>query len=187
MPVLRYQLGSSVIRLQKVKEIMQVTVAKIGKARGLKGEVFLQSFTDIPDDRFFEGEVYETSSSQFPELTIEFAREINGKWAVKFAEVSSREGAEALRNIELYIETVEGEEEDAWYPHELVGLAVYSPQEELIGEVKALFPSDFQDLLQVKTTDGRTGLIPLVYELVTEVDIEAGRVVIDPPAGIFDL
>jgi 16S rRNA processing protein RimM len=39
----------------------------------------------------------------------------------------------------------------------------------------------------VKLTDGRTGLVPFVKAIVVEVDLAGGRVVVDPPEGLFDL
>ncbi len=79
------------------------------------------------------------------------------------------------------------EDEDAWYEKDLVGLSVVTVAGEPVGKVVALDPRPTQDLLVVRLTDGREGLVPFVAALVPQVDVAGGRVVIDPPAGLFDL
>ncbi len=77
--------------------------------------------------------------------------------------------------------------DDGWYPQELVGLSVHDLQGHRIGEVVGLELRGAQDLLEVRLDDGRTGRVPFVTALVPVVDPAGGRVVIDPPTGLFDL
>jgi len=56
-----------------------------------------------------------------------------------------------------------------------------------VGVVTALESRPSQDLLVLRLTDGREALVPFVTAIVPEVDIEGGRVVLDPPAGLLDL
>ena len=100
-----------------------------------------------------------------------------------FEECASREDAEALRGARLLVE--EHEEEDAWYPHQLKGLAARTPGGEDLGTVTGLTPGAAQDLLLVKTQAG-TVMVPFVTQLVPTVDVEGGFVVIDAPPGLFD-
>ena len=79
----------------------------------------------------------------------------------------------------------EHEEEDAWYPHQLKGLAARTRSGEVLGTVSGLTPGAAQDLLLVKTQAG-TVMVPFVTQLVPTVDVEGGFVVIDAPPGLFD-
>lgn len=80
-----------------------------------------------------------------------------------------------------------GDVDEGWYPQELAGLSVYDPDGHRIGEVVRLELRGPQDLLEVQLDDGRSGRVPFVMALVPVVDPAGGRVVIDPPPGLFDL
>jgi 16S rRNA processing protein RimM len=58
---------------------------------------------------------------------------------------------------------------------------------ERLGELLRIDHAPAHDLLVVRLTDGRTGLVPFVREIVPEVDVRGGRIVITPPEGLFDL
>jgi len=68
-----------------------------------------------------------------------------------------------------------------------VGLKAVTVAGEEVGEVISLQPGAAQDLLVLRLTDGREALVPFVTAIVPEVDIEGGRVVLDPPVGLLDL
>ncbi len=166
---------------------MQLTVAKIGAPHGLKGEVRLDVRTDVPERRLAVGTMLETDPQEAGPLTIERTREYKDATYVIFSECRDRTGAEALRGISLVVETDEEEEieEDAWYSHELVGLEVLDSDGYTLGEVIALEPMPAQDLLVVREPDGIITRVPFVKEIVTEVDIDDGCIVVDAPAGLF--
>ncbi len=166
---------------------MQLTVAIIGAPHGLKGEVRLDVRTDSPQRRLAAGSMLETEPAEVGPLTIERAREYKGATYVLFSECRDRSGAEALRGVSLIVETDEEEdaEEDAWYRHELVGLEVLDPDGYTLGEVIALESMPAQDLLVVREPDGIVTRVPFVKQIVTEVDLADGCVVVDAPAGLF--
>lgn len=166
---------------------MQLTVAKIGAPHGLKGEVRLDVRTDVPERRLAVGTMLETDPQEAGPLTIERTREYKDATYVIFSECRDRTGAEALRGISLVVETDEEEEieEDAWYSHELVGLEVLDSDGYTLGEVIALEPMPAQDLLVVREPDGIITRVPFVKEIVTEVDIDDGCIVVNAPAGLF--
>lgn len=120
---------------------MLVTVAIIGSARGLKGEVKLNVRTDSPERRLVVGAMYETDPAELLPVTISSVRTYKGSTFVTFAEYADRSGAEALRDTKLVIETDEDDiEDDAWYPHELIGLEALDPEGYELGEVTGLEP-----------------------------------------------
>ncbi|ERH15376.1 16S rRNA processing protein RimM [Actinobaculum sp. oral taxon 183 str. F0552] len=169
------------------RDAMQLTVAVIGSPRGLKGEVRLDVRTDQPERRLAPGTMLETDPAEVGPLTLVRARQYKGGTYAVFAECSDRTMAERLRGIRLTVETDEDEyvEDDAWYEHELVGLEALDPEGRTLGRVGGLETGAAQDLLLVREQDGGLVRVPLVREIVTEVDLEGGRVVIDAPGGLF--
>ncbi|WP_338067699.1 ribosome maturation factor RimM [Actinobaculum suis] len=167
-------------------DVMQLTVGVIGAAKGLKGEVRLEVRTDAPEKRLRIGNKLETDPAEFGPLTVARTREYKGSLFVMFEEVKNRNTAEELRGTRLVIESDEDEpEDDAWYPHELVGLEALDPEGYELGIVAGLEHGVAQDLLLVREQDGRITRVPFVSEIVTEVDIDDNCVVMDPPPGLF--
>lgn len=165
---------------------MKLTVARIGRAHGLKGEVTVEVRTDIPDDRLVPGEVYETEPAGAGPLTIGQVRTQAGRWYLRFEEVTTREAADAARGVELVIDGDESDEDDAWYVHELVGLTAKRDSGEVIGEVVDLQSMPAQDLLIIKQASGHRAMIPFVDEFVADVDLEGGEITLTPPHGLLD-
>lgn len=173
---------------------MDVVVARIGKAHSLRGEVTVEVRTDDPRGRFQVGRVFATEArrgSGVPrELTLRSTRVHNGTWLLAFEEIPDRTGAESLRNTLLLLpdaDALDEGEDDGYYEKDLVGLRVEDPAGSVLGEVVALETRPAQDLLEVRLTDGRAGLVPFVEALVPVVDVAGGRIVVDAPAGLFDL
>ncbi len=154
----------------------------VGSARGLQGEVNVQVRTDSPLEVFQVGAEVETNRDDQTTLTISSVRSHNGRLLLRFEGVTSREGAEALRGAELLVPA--HQEEDAWYEHELKGLHVEDVDGEQLGEVQALLSSPAHDLLVVRF-EGEDVLVPFVEEIVPQVLVEEGKVVVDPPGGLF--
>jgi 16S rRNA processing protein RimM len=167
---------------------MQVVVARIGKAHGLRGEVTVQVLTGAPDERFVPGATFVTEPVAAGPLVLRSARDHNGILLLGFEQTDDRTGAEGLRGIKLLADVLEDDDdEDAWYERDLVGLKAVTVGGVEVGEVTALESRPAQDLLVVRLTDGRQARVPFVTAIVPEVDIAGGRVVLDPPAGLLDL
>ncbi|GAB3579032.1 ribosome maturation factor RimM [Calidifontibacter terrae] len=162
-----------------------VLVARIGKPHGLRGEVTVQTHTDNPQERFVEGAQFATEPDRGP-LTIRTARLHNGVQLLSFVEADDRTGAEGLRGTRLFA-APDDEDDDGFYEDDLVGLAVVDLDGAPLGTVAALHSRPAQDLLEIELPDGRTAYLPFVAEIVPEVDLEAGKVVADPPPGLLEL
>lgn len=169
---------------------IDVIVATVGRAHGLRGEVLVQLRTDQPEDRLAVGAVFVVPTAEGDStLTVAATRIQQERWYVRFAEVGDRTAAEALRGTEL-VATVDAEQEaeedpDAWFPAQLTGLRVRDLDGHELGEVVGLEHYPGQDLLIVRTADRRRVQLPLVEQLVPEVDVDRGVVVADPPGGLF--
>ncbi|WP_425954518.1 ribosome maturation factor RimM [Xylanimonas sp. McL0601] len=164
---------------------MQLVVARVARAHGLRGEVSLDLRTDDPETRLAVGEQLATEPASAGPLTILSVRVHQSRWLVRFAEVGDRTAAEALRGVELVVEADASDEEDAWYPHELRGLRVELTDGTVVGEVMALEHLPAHDALAIRETGGERTLVPFVKAMVPVVDVAGGRVVLDPPGGLL--
>ena len=170
----------------------EVIVATIGKAHGLRGEVALNLRTDQPAERLAVGTVFEIDAPAGAprRLTLSSTRTQQDRWYARFEEVPDRTAAEALRGTELALE-LDAEQEteedpDAWYASQLKGLPVKHVDGRDLGVVTDLQHYPAQDLLLVRTPGGRRVQLPLVAQLVPEVDLDAGVILADPPGGLFE-
>ncbi|WP_446040048.1 ribosome maturation factor RimM [Streptomyces sp. SID1121] len=168
---------------------MQLVVARIGRAHGIKGEVTVEVRTDEPELRLGPGAVLGTEPVSAGPLTIATGRVHSGRLLLRFEGVSDRGGAEALRNI-LLIAEVDPEElpedPEEFYDHQLMDLDVVLADGTEIGRITEITHLPSQDLFIVERPDGSEVMIPFVEEIVTEIDLEEQRAVIDPPPGLID-
>ncbi|GAB2459518.1 ribosome maturation factor RimM [Xylanimonas ulmi] len=164
---------------------MQLVVARVGRAHGLRGEVALDLRTDDPDTRLAVGQRLATEPASAGPLTVVTTRVHQGRWLVRFAETADRTAAEALRGVDLVVEAEASDEQDAWYPHELRGLRAELTDGAVVGEVVALEHLPAHDVLVIKETGGERTLVPFVTAIVPVVDVAGGRVVLDPPGGLL--
>ncbi|WP_353708119.1 ribosome maturation factor RimM [Cellulosimicrobium sp. ES-005] len=164
---------------------MELTVARVGKAHGLRGEVVLDLRTDEPEERLAVGERLVTRPAAAGPLIVATVRVHQGRWLVGFEGVRDRTAAEALRGVELVVEVEASDEEDAWYPHELVGLRAEDPDGRTLGRIDGLEHLPAHDVLVLRETGGARTLVPFVRQIVPLVDVAGGRVVLDPPGGLL--
>ncbi|MFJ8669183.1 ribosome maturation factor RimM [Streptomyces sp. NPDC093600] len=168
---------------------MQLVVARIGRAHGIKGEVTVEVRTDEPELRLAPGAVLATDPASAGPLTIETGRVHSGRLLLRFEGVRDRNAAEALRNI-LLIADVDPDEQpegdDEYYDHQLMDLDVVLTDGTEVGRITEISHLPSQDLFIVERPDGTELMIPFVEEIVTEIDLEEQRAVIDPPPGLID-
>lgn len=172
----------------------QLRVGRLVKAHGLKGAFKLELYTDDPEGRFVPGNTFtlqvpESSPWHGRPLTVREFRWMNSHPVAFFEGVDDRTAAEELVKAILWIDQDTADapaEDDAWYDHQLVGLDVVRDGE-TVGRVVRVDHFPAQDLLIVRPSgEDREVLVPFVSAIVPEVDIEGGRVVVTPPAGLFE-
>ncbi|GGK49599.1 ribosome maturation factor RimM [Streptomyces flaveus] len=168
---------------------MQLVVARVGRAHGIKGEVTVEVRTDEPELRLAPGAVLATDPASVGPLTIETGRVHSGRLLLRFEGVRDRTAAEALRNTLLIAEVdpdATPEEPDEYYDHQLMDLDVVTKDGAEVGRITEISHLPSQDLFVVERPDGSEALIPFVAEIVVEIDLEEQRAVIDPPPGLID-
>lgn len=166
-------------------DTMQVVIGRIGRAHGIRGDVSVDIRTDEPERRFAPGSSVLCAGRT---LTVSSSRPHGGRLLVGFERIADRDAAEALRG-ELISADIDPDEspddEDAYYDHQLVGLQVRDDSGTTLGQVSEVVHLPAQDLLAVQTDDGEV-LVPFVQELVPEVDLDDGHLVVVDLPGLFD-
>ncbi len=145
--------------------------------------------TDEPERRFAPGASLKTDNAQYPTLTIETMRWHSGRLLLHLEGVTDRSLVEELRGVVLSVDVDPDErpaDPDEFYDHQLVGLDVVDSAGAVLGTVSEVVHGP-QDLLVVKRPEGGEAMVPFVASLVPEVDVSAGRVVVDLPDGLLDL
>jgi 16S rRNA processing protein RimM len=166
---------------------MQLVIGRIGRAHGVRGDLFVEPMTDEPDHRYAGGTVLMTSDNTT--LTVATSKWHSGRFVVHFAGVDDRNVAEALRGQTLSIDVDPAElpeDPDEYYDHQLVGLNVALEDGSVIGVIGEVIHLPSQDLLSVKREGDTEVLIPFVMEFVPEIDLETKTVTITPPPGLLN-
>jgi 16S rRNA processing protein RimM len=147
--------------------------------------VSVQVRTDSPEQRFTPGAQFGAGVGRT--LTVDTVRPHTENLLVRFAGVSDRAAAQALRGTVLTLEVAELPDladPDEFYDHQLEGLAAVRTDGTVLGTVREVVHAPASDLLVLQTDHGEA-LVPFVRAIVPEVDLAGGRVVIDPPAGLL--
>ncbi|WP_433253464.1 ribosome maturation factor RimM [Streptosporangium sp. CA-135522] len=166
---------------------MQLVIGRIGRPHGLRGDVSVEVRTDDPERRFAPGTALATDPASAGPLVVESRRWHSGILLIRFEGVSDRNRAEDLRGTTLVIDSADippSDDPDEFYDHQLIGLAVVTPDGERVGEVTDVLHHG-QDLLVVRR-QGAEVYVPFVKALVPVIDLDKGILVVDGPAGLLD-
>lgn len=161
-----------------------VHVGKILGAHGLRGAVRVLPHTDVPDRHKTLKEVLVRTARAERMMTVSAAAPTGkGLWLVKFDGTSDRTEAEKLTGGEILIrdEDLPDLPEGEYYVHQIVGLRVVTVSGRELGPVTEVLPTGANDVYVTEA-----GLIPATHEVVKEIDLQAGRMVIDPLPGMLE-
>jgi 16S rRNA processing protein RimM len=163
----------------------RLEVGRIVKAHGLRGEVVVEAVSNRPE-RFAPGAVLYAGERALPVRRAgpqggpdPSGRMSRARWIVSFEGVDDRNEAERLRGTVLTGDLLaHGDDADELWVHELVGSELLDPAGRVLGRVAAVEANPASDLLVLESG----ALVPMVFV----VEAAAGRVVVDPPAGLLD-
>jgi len=169
-------------------ELDWLIVGRVGKPHGVHGDLLVEIMSDFPermaeDVKFGVGE--EDGPSEFHRV---FRVRIHkGRWLLSVVGLRDRSEVDDWRGRFLFLPELPPEElpEGFFYEHHLVGLGCELASGERLGEVTGLDTAGGQARLTVRV-GGREFQVPYVPEIVREVDLEGGRIVVDPPRGLLD-
>lgn len=148
-------------------------IGRLRKAHGVRGQISVELTTDRPERlqagvRWFARDRW---------VTVTSASRHQDRWLVGFEEIGDRAQAQLYTNTPAYAEPLE--DEDELWVHDLIGAEVVEADGTVRGRCVAVIANPAADLLELDSA----ALVPVVF--VTEH--HPGRVVIEPPAGLFDL
>lgn len=164
-----------------------VCLGHVAAAHGLKGEVRLVSYTAEPADIARYGPLEDERGLR--RFTVLSLRQGRGGLIARMEGVSDRAAAESLKGVRLYVprDRLPAPEAEEWYHADLVGLVAVSPDGAALGQVVAVHNFGAGDLLELRPAEGgATVLVPFTHEVVPEIDIDSGWLLLDPPPGLFE-
>jgi 16S rRNA processing protein RimM len=158
-----------------------ICIARIGAAHGVRGAVKLWTFTEDPFAVKAYGPLLTKDGARSFEVAT--AREGKGHLVATFKGVATREEAERLNGVELYIarEKLPATDENEYYHADLIGLAAVAPAGEPLGRVIAIHNFGAGDIIEIAPPHGSTLLLPFTNAVVPSVDLAGGHVVIELP------
>ena len=150
-----------------------LVVGKVGKAHGLRGEVYVDLVTDRVE-RLDPGSTLVAGGRQ---LVVTASRPHQDRWLVSFADVNDRTAAERLTNVDLLAEPID--DPDAVWVHELIGSLVVERDGTQRGRCVGVLANPAHDILELESG----ALVPTIFV----VSCENGVTLIDPPEGLFEV
>jgi len=166
-----------------------VVVARVGRPQGVRGEVTVEVRTDAPQERFAPGSTLVTDPRERGPVRITAARQHGSAWVLSIEGIEDRPAAEMLRNTLLLVPAAARpalDQVDEFYDNQLMGLRAVDLEGTELGEVARVSHLG-GDLLVIRRPSGSELLVPFVSAIVTQVDLDGGQVIIDPPPGLLEL
>jgi 16S rRNA processing protein RimM len=162
----------------------QICIARIGAAHGVRGAVKLWPFTEDPLAVKTYGPLVTKDGARSFEIAT--AREAKGHLVATLKGIATREDAERLNGIELYIarEKLPATDENEYYHADLIGLAAVDAAHEPLGRVVAIHNFGAGDIIEIAPLSGTSLLLPFTHAVVPSVDLKGGCVVVEVPAEI---
>src|SRR5450631_4753882 len=162
----------------------RICIARIGAAHGVRGAIKLWTFTEDPLAVTAYGPLVTKDGTRSFEVAS--AREAKGHLVATLKGVASREDAERLNGLELYIarDKLPATDENEYYHADLIGLAAVTAANAPLGRVIAIHNFGAGDIIEIAPPHGPTLLLPFTNAVVPTVDLKGGRVVIELPKEI---
>jgi len=164
----------------------KILLAQIGKAQGIKGEVRVKPFGE-PEMLNQYGRLEAKDGTLY---RIKRMRAQKNMLVVKFEGVNTREEAEALNGMELFIDRAklpETDEEDEFYISDLIGMAVHNEMGELLGKVQDVPNFGAGDMIEINPTgSSNTYYLPFTQDVVPDIDFEKKILTVIPPQEVSE-
>lgn len=164
----------------------KICVGAVGGSYGVRGEVRLKSFCAVAED--IESYSPLTSEDGGTLFHLALIRPMKNGFVARIAEAATKEEADALKGTQLFAgrDQLPSLPDDEFYHTDLIGLQVWDTGGTLLGSIKNVLDHGAGDLLDVQRPgSSETVLLPFTRAAVPTVDLSAGRVIADPPDGLF--
>ncbi len=164
----------------------KICIAAIAGSFGVRGEVRLKSFTASPEDVATYGPLSTKDGKR--SFDVKITGQIKNGLSARLTGISNKEQADALRGVQLFVDRdrLPSLPDDEFYHADLIGLEVFDTGGTSLGRVKAVLNHGATDLLEIHGPGLKsTVLLPFTQAAVPTIDLSSGRVIADPPDGLF--
>lgn len=160
-------------------------IGKIVNAVGLKGEVKVYNYSDYKE-RFEEIEMVFVEETEYKILNARYMKDVA---ILKLQGVEDRNGAEALKDKDLYIteNMLRILPEDTYYIKDLIGIKVIDPQGQYVGTISDVLKNSGQDLYEIELENKKKFLLPAVEEFVLNINMQEKTMQVKLIEGLLDL
>lgn len=166
-----------------------IVIGRFGRPKGLSGEIYITPETDFPP-RFLElKEISVVEDKKRRTLKIESVRIVGDRPIMKIAGITSRESAAAMTNLSIEIPGDQAVElpEGSYYQFDIVGSEVTGTDDTSYGVIEEVLFYPGNDIYRIKSDKYGEVLLPVVDRFIIGIDIEKKKIIIDPPAGLFEV
>lgn len=162
-------------------------IGEIAAPFGVRGQVKVRSYTDRPDYINRHVRTVYVGDQRVALTLTRLVEHKPGFLIASLREITSRDAAEALRGVSLYIRAVEAAPlaEGEYFLHQLIGLAVFTEDGQFVGEVREVLETSANEVLVIARQGYADALVPMVRDFITTLDFTAGRIVIRPIEGLL--
>ena len=165
-----------------------MAIGMISSAHGLRGEVKVELHTDFPER--FAPSVTVYLGEELDKAVINSARPHQGQLLVQFRGHETRESAEELRGLWVFIPEDEAValDEDTYFVHDIIGLSVQTSAGRLLGTVSEVLFTGANDVYVVETPDEprKEILLPAIADVIKQVDLDQGILTVELLPGLLD-
>jgi 16S rRNA processing protein RimM len=165
----------------------RICVGVVTGSFGVRGEARIKSFCAIASDIGNYGDLWNESGTNSHKIKI--LRAVKGGFAARIGGIDTKEQADENRGLKLFADrdALPSLPDDEYYYTDLIGLDVYDTGGEKLGKINEIHNHGAGDLLEISgpAIKGST-LLPFNAATIPTVDLATGRVIADPPAGVFD-
>ncbi len=167
-----------------------LAVGRIGRPHGVQGELQVDPLTDFPE-RFAPGSILyigpERGQQPVPARVLS-SRPHKSRWLLRFEGIEDRDTAMRWTGLYAYVPIDEAHplDEDSYYSYQLEGLEVVTDAGRELGRVSGVLETGAADVLVVRGPYGGEILLPMIDQVIAEIDLEAGRITVTPLPGLID-
>ena len=165
----------------------RICLGQITGAHGIRGEIRIRAHTEVPEDITAYGPLESEAGDR--RFALSGVRPTKGGIIARVDGVGDRNQAEALKGALLYVDRDKLPEQGdgTWYHADLIGLVALDGRGAALGEIVAVPNYGAGDLLEIRPSDGgATVLVPFTEEVVPDVDLASGWLLVVPPEGLFE-
>ncbi len=158
-----------------------LSIGKLRRAHGLKGEILMDVNTHFPD-RIIAGRTYLIGTQHRP-MQVESVRWANKNVLIKFVGIDTPEEMAIFRNQIVFIDSHELPQlpEGEYYHHQLLGLQVFNEAGEKLGIINEILETGANDVYVVKQENGEELLLPVIFDVVLSYHVEEGKIIVRLP------